>query len=77
MLQHYPDEDHWRMNHLPPLDYPDTDDTDDTETFVDYHTKDGRQLVDAGAIGELWFDIVDGKKIARPWSGANNPLPEY
>lgn len=23
--QHYPDEDHWRMTHPPPLDYPDTE----------------------------------------------------
>jgi len=77
IAQHYPDEDHWRVSHLPPLDYPDPDDTDDTVTYEDYHGKDGRYLVDTGIIGDLWYDIKDGEKILKPWAGGNNPMPEY
>jgi hypothetical protein len=76
-LQHYPDEDHWRVAKLPPLDYPDPDDTDDTDTWGDYHSRGGRMLVESGAVGDLWFDIVDGKKIARPFSGAASPMHQW
>jgi len=77
IAQHYPDEDHWRISRPPPLDYPDTDDTDDTQTFEDYHSKDGRYLVETAAIGELWFDIKDGEKIIKPTAGGNQPMPEW
>ena len=59
----------------PPLDFPDTDDTDDTETYQDYFGPEGRYLVDTGIIGELWYDIVDGKKVYRRFAGVNQPLP--
>lgn len=77
ITQHFPDEDHWRISRLPPLDFPDSDDTDDTQTYEDYHSKDGRYLVDTGAIGELWFDIKDGEKIVRPFAGGNQPMPDW
>jgi len=77
IVQHYPDEDHWKIARLPPLDFPDPDDTDDTQTFEDYHSKDGRYFVETGAIGDLWFDIKDGQKIIRPFAGGNQPMPDW
>jgi hypothetical protein len=62
---------------LPPLDYPDTDDTDDTDTYNDYHTRDGRHLVESGIVGELWFDIVNKKKVVKPWAGVGQPMHDY
>jgi len=72
--QHYPDEDNWRIPRPPPLDYPDTEDTDDTDTYNDYHSKDGRMLYDTGLIVDLWYDIKDGRKIIKPFGGANQPM---
>jgi len=36
-----------------------------------YNTKDGRYLVDSGRIRDIWYDIVDGKKVYRRFSGVN------
>ena len=33
----------------PPLDYPSPEDTDDTDTYNDYKSKDGRYLRDSGS----------------------------
>ena len=35
----------------PPLDYPSAEDTDDTDTYNDYKSQDGRYLRDSG--GEI------------------------
>ena len=59
-FNHYPDEDYWRISRPPPLDYPDNDDTDDTETVQDYNSLEGRRMVDTGLSYELWYDIKDG-----------------
>lgn len=75
ILQHYPDEDHWRTPTTPPLDFPDADDTDDTETFNDYLGPEGRYYVDTGIISDVWYDIVDGKKVYKRFAGVNQPLP--
>ncbi|CAD8056116.1 unnamed protein product [Paramecium primaurelia] len=76
LYQRYPDEDHWRITHPPPLNYPDSEDTDDTDTYQDYHSPSGRFLRDIGIIGDLWFDIKDGKKVMNQWAGCNQPLPD-
>jgi len=36
IAQHYPDEDYYRIKRPPPLNYPDKEDTDDTDTVEDY-----------------------------------------
>jgi len=76
LYQHSFDEDYFRYARAPPLNYPDTDDTDDTDTFKDYHSKIGRYLRDSGTIGDLWYDIKDGKKIYRPTAGVNQPMED-
>lgn len=80
LYQHYPDEDHYRISHPPPLEYPFVEDTDDLDTYEHYHTKSGRYLRDSGIIDELWYDIVDEdgekKKVYKPWAGVNQPLPD-
>ena len=74
--QHYPDEDHWRIPRPPPLDYPDADDTDDTDSYRDEFSKSGRYFKDTGIVFDIWYDIVDGKKVMRRFSGANQPMPD-
>jgi hypothetical protein len=37
----------------------------------DYHSYDGKLLRDTGMVGDLWFDIVDGKKVYNKWAGVN------
>jgi len=76
LYTHYPDEDNWKIPHPPPLNYPDTEDTDDTDTYNDYHSKEGKYLRDSGIVGDLWFDIVDGKKVYRRFAGVNQPLAD-
>lgn len=51
-------------------------DTDDTETFKDYHSPEGKYLMDIGAIGPLWYDIKDGKKIYDRFAGVNPPMED-
>lgn len=63
------------MAHTPPLDFPDTDDTDDTLTYNDYKSKEGRYYLDTGIIRDIWYDIKDGKKVYRRFAGVNQPLP--
>jgi hypothetical protein len=62
---------------LPPLDYPDQDDTDDTDTFSDYNSRGGRLMMESGIVGEPWFDIVNGKKIVRRFAGVNQPMHDF
>eukprot|EP01017_Pseudomicrothorax_dubius_P024192 TRINITY_DN2574_c0_g1_i1.p1 TRINITY_DN2574_c0_g1~~TRINITY_DN2574_c0_g1_i1.p1 ORF type:complete len:258 (+),score=64.90 TRINITY_DN2574_c0_g1_i1:122-895(+) len=76
IYQHYPDEVHYRVARPPPLDYPDTEDTDDTETYQDYLSKEGREFVQTGLVGDLWYDIVNGKKVYRRFAGANQPMED-
>lgn len=76
LYSHYPDEDYWKIGHPPPLDFPDADDTNDTETYQDYNSQEGRYLVDTGIIDPIWYDIKDGKKIYKKFSGVNQPLPD-
>lgn len=73
IYQKYPDEDHWRISRSPPLDQPDPEDNDDTDTWNENQTKDIRKFRDTGIICDVWFDIVDGKKVIRPFAGANQP----
>jgi len=75
MYQHYPDEDYFRIPRPPPLDYPDADDTDDSESYKDEFSKDGRYLRETGIVTDIWYDIVDGKKVIRRFAGANQPMP--
>jgi len=77
MYQHYPDEDNWRIPRPPPLDYPDQDDTDDTKTVADYNSLTGKKWVENGLVGEIWYDIIDGKKVYRRFAGANPPMHLY
>jgi len=76
VYQHFPDEDFFRIPHPPPLNYPDTEDTDDTDTVKDYSTKEGRYLRDSGIVDDIWFDVVDGVKVYRRFAGVNQPLPD-
>lgn len=59
-LQKFPDEDHWRVAQLPPLDHPNPEDTEDTSIFQGYQTNDIKTLVDAGIIRGPYFTIKDG-----------------
>ena len=36
---------------------------------------DGRTLYDSGAIHDMKFDIVDGKKIYKKYAPCNRPMP--
>jgi len=56
------------------LDYPDDEDTEDTITYADYMSKDIKEMVDSGHINDIWYDIVDGKKVYRKWAGVNQPM---
>lgn len=76
IYQNANDEDSWRISRPPPLNYPDIDDTDDTDTYQDYHSRTGRLMKDTGLVGDLWFDIVDGKKVYRRFSGVNQPMDD-
>jgi hypothetical protein len=75
LYQHYPDEDNWRVPMPPPLDYPDADDTDDTDSYKDEFTEDGRYWRETAAVTDIWYDIKDGKKVIRRFGGANQPMP--
>jgi len=74
LYNHYPDEDHWRIPRPPPLEYPDPEDTDDVLTVNDYNTKIGKYLRDTGIIDDIWYDIVDGKKVYKRFAGVNQPM---
>lgn len=74
LYQHYPDEEHWRLQRPPPLDYPDAQDTNNTVNYKNYHSKEGRRMLDMGLIVPLHFDIVDGKKVYRRFAGVNQPM---
>ena len=37
----------------------------------DYNSYDGKLLRDSGVVGDLWFDIIDGKKVYKKWAGVN------
>lgn len=76
VFMHTWDEDYWKKPVAPPLDYPDKDDTDDTDTYQEMESRNGRQLVDSGIVGGLWYDIVDGKKIYRKFAGVNPPMED-
>jgi hypothetical protein len=76
VYNHYPDEDYWKKPLGPPLDFPDTDDTSDTASYQDYHSKIGRQFVDSGLVNDIWYDIVDGKKVYKPLAGVNEPMED-
>ena len=61
----------------PPLDFPDEDDTPDTEIYETYNSADGRRLVDSGRHAPIWYDIVDGKKVYKKYAGVNQPMVEF
>ena len=58
------------------MNYPDAEDTDDTDTYNDYQRREVKLLRDSGVIGELWYDIKDGKKVYHKWAGVNQPLDD-
>lgn len=76
IMQNKQDEDEWRISRPPPLNYPDTDDTDDTDTYDDYHVKEGVYARDSGLVGDLWFDVVEGKKVYKRFAGVNQPMDD-
>jgi hypothetical protein len=43
-LQKYPDEDYWRFQRPPPLNFPDVDDTPDEDTYKIFKSGEFRRL---------------------------------
>lgn len=77
LYQQLPDEDNWKVPTPPPLDFPDADDTNDSEYYNFYHSKEGRRFHEIGLTDEIPFDIVDGRKIYTKFSALNQPGKEY
>lgn len=73
LAQGFPDRDHWKMPLPPPTDYPD-EETADTSMYNAYNSHTGRTVYDAGRIVPLGFDMVDGKKIYKRFTCANQPM---
>ena len=48
--QEWPDEDNWRMQRPPPVNWPDEEDTPDFETYYNFKSPQYQQLWDAGAL---------------------------
>jgi hypothetical protein len=49
-LQKYPDEDYWRYQRPPPLNWPDTEDTPDEDTFRKFKSQEFKRLYEAGQL---------------------------
>jgi len=72
--QEWPDEDNWRQQRAPPLEWPDDEDTADYDTYVNWHHQVYYDLHDAGIVKDPYFEIKDGKKIYTKWSGVTAPM---
>lgn len=70
------DEDYWKtFVRPPPLDFPDEDDTPDTEYYESFHSNQGKRVFDTGRYVPLPYDIIDGKKVYKKFVGVNQPMP--
>jgi len=70
--QGLPDRDHWKRPLPPPTNHPDEEDTPDTKLYEVMNTYTGRTLMDSGMFVELNYDMVDGKKVFKRFSGVND-----
>ena len=37
----------------------------------DYQRNEGKMLRDTGLVGDIWYDVIDGKKVYKKWAGVN------
>ena len=72
-LQYWPEDDNWRYQRPPPLNYPDDLETPDTDYHMMFSSVPHRNLYDAGVVNAPFFDIKDGKKVYTKWAGVNDP----
>lgn len=69
--QEWPDEDNWRYQRPPPLNYPNEEDTPDEETAANFASVQFQELWDAGVLKDPFFELKDGKKVYSKWAGVN------
>ena len=72
-LQYWPEDDNWRYQRPPPLNYPDDLETPDTDYHSMFSSTPHKNLYDAGVVNAPFFDIKDGKKVYTKWAGVNSP----
>ena len=72
--QFMPDDDNYKFQRPPPLNYPDDTETPDTEVLELFESKAHKLLYDAGVTNPPFFEVKDGKKVYSKWSGVNQPL---
>lgn len=54
---------------------PDEDSSPDRTLYSMMQDKTGRALLDSGYIIDLHYDIVDGKRVFKKFSGVNDSAP--
>ena len=72
-FQYWPDEDNWRYQRPPPLNYPDETETPDNEYLDMFKSGPHRDYYDAGIVNAPFFEVIDGKKVYSKWAGVNQP----
>ena len=75
--QEWPDDDNWRYQRPPPLNYPDDGETPDTELYNLFSSESYRDLYDSGTVHAPFFEIKDGKKVYTKWAGVNDPIEPF
>lgn len=72
LFNHFPDVDHWRRAVPPPLDFREA--TPDSDYLEFSTTNRYKQLLDAGEIDAIPFELVDGKKVYKRFAQVNQPM---
>jgi hypothetical protein len=71
----FPSDTFFKKPLPPPLDFPDTTLSPDTEKYNLSKTIDYKLLYENGSLNEFPFEIIDGKKVYKRFVGLNQPKP--
>ena len=72
-LQYWGEEDNFKYQRPPPLNYPNDSDTPDDKLLAMFKSVPHMNLYDAGVVNAPFFEVIDGKKVYTKWSGVNQP----
>ena len=71
----FPSDTHFKKPLPPPLDFPDTTLSPDTEYYNESKTLTFKLMYENGSVNEFPFEIVDGQKVFKKFVGLNQPRP--
>ncbi len=69
----FPSDTFFKKPLPPPLDFPDTNLSPDTESYEESKTLRYKLMYENGSVDKFPFEIVDGKKVYNRFIGVNKP----